>query len=100
MARPIRMEYDGAVYHVTLRGNHRCDIFQSDGDREHFLLTLAESLHRSQTTWRTDGVLELVRPVAARALCDQGRLTQREAADVLNVTRGGAVSKQLGLARG
>jgi REP element-mobilizing transposase RayT len=46
MARPIRIEYEGAVYHVTLRGNHRCDIFQSDGDRDHFLNTLAESLHR------------------------------------------------------
>ena len=46
MARPIRLEYEGAVYHVTLRGNHRCAIFQSDGDRDHFLNTLAESQAR------------------------------------------------------
>jgi len=46
MARPIRIEYPGAVYHVTLRGNHRSDIFLSDGDRDHFLDVLDESLHR------------------------------------------------------
>jgi putative transposase len=46
MARPIRLEYEGAVYHVTLRGNRRCEVFLSDADREHFLSTLAESLHR------------------------------------------------------
>ena len=26
MARPIRIEYEGAFYHVTAQGNHRCKI--------------------------------------------------------------------------
>jgi putative transposase len=46
MARPIRIEFEGAVYHVTCRGNRRCEIFLSDGDRDHFLRMLAESLLR------------------------------------------------------
>lgn len=34
MARPLRIEYPGAVYHVTSRGNERKPIFQTDEDRE------------------------------------------------------------------
>ncbi|MDX8394318.1 MAG: transposase [Mariprofundales bacterium] len=37
MARPLRIEYEGAVYHVTSRGNARADIYLSDNDREMFL---------------------------------------------------------------
>jgi hypothetical protein len=33
MARPLRVEFDGALYHVTSRGNSREDIFDEDGDR-------------------------------------------------------------------
>ena len=35
MARPLRIEYPGALYHVTSRGNERKDIFKSQRDREH-----------------------------------------------------------------
>src|SRR3990172_3848145 len=37
MARPLRIEYDGAVYHVTSRGNARKPIYRDDSDREAFL---------------------------------------------------------------
>ena len=40
MARPLRIEYDGALYHVTSRGNERKPIFRDDADRELFLTTL------------------------------------------------------------
>jgi putative transposase len=40
MARPLRIEYDGALYHVTSRGNDRKPIFKEDSDRELFLSTL------------------------------------------------------------
>ena len=33
MARPIRIEYAGALYHVTSRGDRREDIFVDDEDR-------------------------------------------------------------------
>jgi len=46
MARPLRIEYDGAVYHVTSRGNARQDIFLDDEDRTAFLMTFGETLSR------------------------------------------------------
>ena len=42
MARPIRIEFEGAIYHVTARGNERREIFRSDDDRALFLATLEE----------------------------------------------------------
>jgi REP element-mobilizing transposase RayT len=40
MARPLRIEYPGAVYHITSRGNERKEIFKSEGDRADFLNVL------------------------------------------------------------
>jgi len=40
MARPVRIEYPGAVYHVTSRGNEKRTVFQDDSDRETFLRIL------------------------------------------------------------
>ena len=37
MARPLRIEYEGAVYHVTSRGNERKAIYKDDSDRSRFL---------------------------------------------------------------
>ncbi len=42
MARPLRVHYEGAVYHVTSRGNERKNIVRSDKDRELFLWVLAQ----------------------------------------------------------
>ncbi len=44
MARPIRIEYEGAVYHVTMRGNDRRAVFVNDLDRDRFLVKLSESV--------------------------------------------------------
>ena len=46
MARPLRIEYEGAVYHVTSRGNARENIYLSDSDREIFLEVLAHVVER------------------------------------------------------
>ncbi len=46
MARPLRIEYDGALYHVTSRGNERKPIFRDITDRELFLNTLAQVTQR------------------------------------------------------
>ncbi len=40
MSRPLRIEYAGAVYHVTSRGNEKKPVFRSDTDRLNFLNTL------------------------------------------------------------
>jgi putative transposase len=44
MARPLRIQFQGAVYHVTCRGNERKQIFRDDIDRKAFLSKLTESL--------------------------------------------------------
>jgi len=44
MARPVRIEYPGAWYHVTCRGNEKKAIFGGDTDRITFLEILATSL--------------------------------------------------------
>ena len=41
MARPLRLEFAGALYHVTSRGDGREAIFLADGDRHLFLDVLA-----------------------------------------------------------
>jgi len=45
MARPLRVQYLGAVYHITCRGNERRAIFKEDNDRQAFLDILANSLN-------------------------------------------------------
>jgi REP element-mobilizing transposase RayT len=44
MARPLRIEYPGAYYHVTSRGNERKSIFRDDQDREKFLELLGRAV--------------------------------------------------------
>ncbi len=46
MARPLRIEYSGAYYHVTSRGNEQRDIFRSQRDRHKFLDYLESSVVR------------------------------------------------------
>lgn len=46
MARPLRLELAGALYHVTSRGDGREDIYLSDEDRLAWLETLAEVCKR------------------------------------------------------
>ncbi|MHB1677082.1 MAG: transposase [Sulfuriferula sp.] len=41
MARPLRLEFLGALYHVTARGDHQEDIYLSDEDRNDWLNVLA-----------------------------------------------------------
>ncbi len=46
MARPLRIEFAGALYHVTSRGDRRGAIYGDDQDREAFLGVLAEVVER------------------------------------------------------
>ncbi|NLB56165.1 MAG: addiction module toxin RelE, partial [Lentisphaerae bacterium] len=42
MARSIRVEFPGAIYHVVVRGNAHADIFTDDKEREWFIDRLSE----------------------------------------------------------
>ena len=50
MSRPLRLEFAGALYHVTARGNAREDIFRDDEDRTAFLELLGREI--TQQRWR------------------------------------------------
>lgn len=50
MARPLRVEYPGAHYHVINRGNAGEDIFKGDRDKEKFLEYLAKAKERFAIT--------------------------------------------------
>jgi len=50
MARPLRIEYAGALYHVTSRGDRQETIFEDDQDRKAFLNVLGEVISRFR--WR------------------------------------------------
>jgi len=50
MARKLRVEYEGAIYHVMNRGDRREAIFKDDQDREQFLATLGEGC--GKTDWQ------------------------------------------------
>jgi REP element-mobilizing transposase RayT len=50
MSRPLRIEFAGALYHVTSRGDGQEDIYLDDSDRELFLEALNEVSERFNWT--------------------------------------------------
>ena len=50
MARKLRVEYPGAMYHVMNRGDRREPIFQDDADRKRWVETLGEAC--AKTGWQ------------------------------------------------
>lgn len=47
MPRQLRIEYPGAIYHITSRGRRKKGIFLDDVDRQDFLKTLAEACQKT-----------------------------------------------------
>ena len=47
MPRPLRVEYEGARYHVMCRGNRGATVFETEDDVRLFLKTLSEAVRRS-----------------------------------------------------
>ncbi len=48
MARPLRLQYPGAVYHVMARGHERSPIYRDDEDRLSFLADLARVVQETR----------------------------------------------------
>lgn len=46
MSRPLRLEFPGALFHVTSRGNRKQEIFRDDADHELFLKLLGAAVDR------------------------------------------------------
>ena len=51
MARPLRLEFEGALCPVMSRGNAREDIFLDAGDRTAFLANLGRAAERFDRRW-------------------------------------------------
>ena len=58
MARKLRVEYAGAIYHVMNRGDRRELIFMDDADRQRFVDTLGEVC--AKTGWPVNA--DVLRP--------------------------------------
>ncbi len=50
MARPLRIEFEDAIYHLTARGNERQRVFRVESDREQFISLLARSCERYEVS--------------------------------------------------
>ena len=58
MARPLRIQYPGAFYHITARGNERRAIFSSDRDRKKLLSLFSEAALRYRLSIHTYCLME------------------------------------------
>ena len=70
MARPLRVEFPGAVYHVISRGNARQSIYLSDSDRYDFL----GILHRGEQGVRSNIPTQLQARSGVYRRCRNARL--------------------------
>ena len=50
MTRPLRLEFTGAIYHITSRGDRREPIFEDDADRQALLAVVAQTMERFDAT--------------------------------------------------
>ena len=50
MARPLRLEFPGATYHVTSRGDRRESIYRDDADRVAQLQIVGAAMGRFEAT--------------------------------------------------
>lgn len=59
MVRPLRLEFPGAVYHVTSSGDRRKAIIEDDEDRHSFLAVAARATERRapSLTGKTRGLV-------------------------------------------
>ena len=58
MARKLRVEYPGAIYHVMNRGDRREPIFKDDGDRQRLVETLNRAASKKQIPISSKTVLD------------------------------------------
>ena len=58
MARPLRIEYEKAFYHIVQRGTERKEIFKTEKDKERFLGYLEQSHDRYQSICHTFNLMD------------------------------------------
>ena len=79
LARKIRIEYAGSVYHVMALGNPGRNLYADDRDRKLWLETLGEACEKAG--WRIHAwVIMNNRGSATRAACDRASVGKPRAA--------------------
>ena len=58
MARPLRIEYEKAFYHITQRGTEKKEIFKTDRDKERFLRYLGQAYDRYHSICHTYDLMD------------------------------------------
>ena len=90
MARPWRIEYDGAYYHVLSRGNEGRDIFYDDKDRRVFLEQASRLLNYDVHRFKKDGRLygedKEYRDILVFLLWETGAYTNAEIGEAFGVS--------------
>ena len=90
MSRPLRIQFPGALYHVTARGNRRGSIFENEEDCEAFLRILAQATDRFDGQfWQRGlrGQIYLGDEGFAQRMRDQAAATQLRADEVPKAQR-------------
>ena len=101
MSRPLRLEYPGALYHATSRGNGRSKIFRSSEDRTTFLTIdwllaqFGKRKNRSQSRYRAFVLEGITRESPWRDLQDQLILGDATFVDTLTLLLAGKREKVL-----
>ena len=80
MARKLRFQYPGAIYHVMNRGDHSEVVFRDTHDRDLFLATLTEAC--AKTDWQV------------HSFCLMSNLGKRHAKHPLTSRKAGAETGQ------
>jgi len=78
VARPLRIELAGGLYHVTARGNRREAIYLDDGDRRRWLDLLGEVCDRFR--WRCHAYCQMTNLLPFRRRDTRGQSCSRHAA--------------------
>ncbi len=98
MARPLRIEFSGALYHVTSRGDRREAIFEDDEDHLIFLRTLRQWVGLSGGRCynaRIDSVLEPGKDGLEGKIGGEGYLRESVVAEVAAFERRPAFEYQV-----
>jgi len=74
MARPLRIQFEGALYHLMVRGNHRQPLFRDDRDRRHYLELLRH--YRKRFGFRLYAYVLLRREVELLLETPKGRVSK------------------------
>jgi hypothetical protein len=55
MSRPLRLEFEGALYHITARGDRHEPIFEDDADRDILIHILGQGMDRLDASVQVRG---------------------------------------------